>query len=73
MNRLRIEGFLLFDHIDRFGEARSKLATWLAEGKLAYREEILDGLDEAPGAIARLYAGENRGKLLIRLPGARES
>ncbi|PPR21593.1 MAG: hypothetical protein CFH39_01695, partial [Alphaproteobacteria bacterium MarineAlpha10_Bin2] len=37
------------------------------EGKLTYREHFLDGLHEAPGAIACLYAGENNGKLLIRL------
>ena len=40
---------------------------WFRDGKLSYREDVLDGLDQAPGAIARLYAGENRGKLVIRL------
>ncbi len=66
VKRARIEGFLLFDYKDRFAEARRQLAAWIKEGKLAYREEILDGLDKAPDAIARLYRGENRGKLLIR-------
>ena len=65
--RARIEGFLLFDYADRYEEARSQLAEWLGEGKLTYREHFLDGLHEAPGAIARLYAGENNGKLLIGL------
>lgn len=68
VKRLRVQGFLLFDYLDRFPEARAQLAAWLRDGKLTYREEILEGLEEAPGAIARLYAGENRGKLLIRLP-----
>ena len=67
VKRARIEGFLLFDYADRYEEARSQLAEWLGEGKLTYREHFLDGLHEAPGAIACLYAGENNGKLLIRL------
>jgi NADPH-dependent curcumin reductase CurA len=38
------------------------------DGRLKYREEILEGLDSAPDAIAGLYRGENQGKRLIRLP-----
>jgi len=67
VKRARIQGFLLFDYATRYEEARSQLAAWLAAGRLRYREHILDGLKQAPGAIARLYAGENNGKLLIRL------
>ena len=67
VKRARIQGFLLFDYQARYAEARAQLAAWLREGRLSYREDILDGLEEAPGAIARLYAGENTGKLLIRL------
>jgi NADPH-dependent curcumin reductase CurA len=67
VKRARIEGFLLFDYAARYQEARTQLGEWIAAGKLTYREDILDGLEQAPGAIARLYAGENKGKLLIRL------
>jgi len=67
VKRATLQGFLLFDYMARFGEARAQLGEWLAEGRLAHREEILDGLEQAPGAIARLYAGENLGKLLIRV------
>lgn len=67
VKRLKIQGFLLFDYQDRFAEAREALACWLREGRLSYAEEILDGIAEAPGAIARLYAGDNMGKLIIRL------
>jgi len=70
VKRARAQGFLLFDFQDRFGEARTQLARWLNEGRLSYREDVLDGLEHAPGAIARLYAGENRGKLLIKLGDA---
>ncbi|MEO1190841.1 MAG: NADP-dependent oxidoreductase [Pseudomonadota bacterium] len=67
VKRASIQGILLFDFAERFAEARAALAGWLREGKLAYREEVLDGIEEAPGSIARLYASENVGKLLIRL------
>jgi len=70
VKRARAQGFLLFDFQDRFAETRTQLAQWLNEGRLSYREDMLDGLEHAPGAIARLYAGENRGKLLIRLGDA---
>jgi len=65
IKRARIEGFILFDYAKRYEEARAQLGAWLAAGKLTYREHILDGIEQAPGAIARLYAGENNGKLLI--------
>ena len=42
----------------------------MREGRLRYREEILDGIENCPGAIAELYRGENLGKRLIRLAGS---
>ena len=67
VKRARMEGFLLFDFADRFAAARARLLEWIDAGSLRYREHILDGLESAPGAIAMLYAGENTGKLMIRL------
>jgi NADPH-dependent curcumin reductase len=63
----RMEGFLVFDYESRTEEAVRELAQWLRAGKLRYREDILDGLEAAPDAIAGLYRGENLGKRLIRL------
>lgn len=65
----RMQGFLVWDYEHRYEEAVAKLAAWVREGKLKYREEILDGIAEAPDAIASLYRGENLGKRLIRLSG----
>ena len=67
VKRASLQGFVIFDFTERYGEARTRLAAWLREGKLAYREEVLEGIEQAPGAIARLYAGANLGKLMIRL------
>lgn len=65
--RAKMQGFLLFDHMDTYGHYVDQLQTAIRENKLNYREHITDGLDTAPGAIAELYRGENLGKRLIRL------
>ncbi|CEJ11346.1 Putative NADP-dependent oxidoreductase YfmJ [bacterium YEK0313] len=67
VKRARMQGLLVFDYQARYGEAIARLATWVREGRLAYAEDILDGIEAAPDAIAGLYRGENRGKRLIRL------
>ena len=66
----RMEGFLIWDYEHRSQEAVDKLAAWIRTGALRYREEILDGLAQAPDAIAGLYRGENLGKRLIRVDHA---
>jgi NADPH-dependent curcumin reductase CurA len=63
----RMQGFLVWDYEHRYEEAITRLAAWIREGKLRYREEILQGIASAPDAIAGLYRGENLGKRLIRL------
>ena len=63
----RMQGFLVWDYEHRYEEAVAKLAGWVRSGQLRYREEILDGIEAAPDAIAGLYRGENLGKRLIRL------
>jgi NADPH-dependent curcumin reductase CurA len=65
--RASMTGFLAFDYEHIRAEAVRFLSDRIRDGSLHYREEILDGLDEAPGAIARLYRGDNMGKLLVRL------
>jgi NADPH-dependent curcumin reductase CurA len=65
--RARMEGFVIFDHMAEFDISVSRLTAWLRNGELRYREEILDGINHCPGAIAGLYAGANFGKRLIRL------
>jgi hypothetical protein len=62
-----MQGFVYFDHLARAEEAIGRLAGWLREGKLRHREDILEGIEQAPGAIAGLYRGENLGKRLIRV------
>jgi NADPH-dependent curcumin reductase len=67
VNRIRMQGMIVFDWKDRYGEAIKGLAGYLAEGKLKYRESIVDGLDNAPKGLIALLKGENFGKQLVRL------
>lgn len=67
VKRASVQGFVIFDHPEHAAIARPQLADWIRQGKLHYREDVLDGIEQAPDAIAGLYRGENRGKRLIRL------
>lgn len=65
--RARMQGFVIFDHMEAYEGAVGRLADWVREGRLVYREDILDGIESCPDALAGLYRGENHGKRLIAL------
>jgi len=67
VKRARMQGFLIFDYAPRFAEGLAALTEWVRAGKIRYREDILEGLEQAPGSIAGLYRGENLGKRIIRV------
>lgn len=70
VNRLRMEGFLVFDYVQRYPEGLKQLAAWMKEGRIKYREDIVDGLENTPKAFLRLLSGENFGKQLVRISGS---
>ena len=65
--RARMQGFLVFDYAHRYDEAASRLARWVAEGKIRWREDVTDGLENAPRAFIGMLSGENRGKALVKV------
>jgi NADPH-dependent curcumin reductase CurA len=67
VKRARMAGILVFDYQHRYEEAVTRLAEWVRQGHLRYREDIVDGIENCPGAIAGLYRGENLGKRLVHL------
>lgn len=67
LKRGRMEGFVLTDYLDRYMEAVMALAQWVTEGKLKWKEDIVDGLENAPEAIHKLFTGENTGKLIVKI------
>lgn len=67
VKRASMAGFVIFDHAPHHPQARRDLAQWIREGRLVYQEDVLEGIEKAPDAVAGLYRGENRGKRLIRI------
>ncbi len=67
VKRAHIAAILAFDYRDRYPEGLARLAPWVREGRIVYREDVLQGIETAPGSIAGLYAGENMGKRLIQV------
>jgi len=68
----RVEAFFIYEMADRFAAAEAQLAEWIAAGKLVYQEDILEGLEQMPEALVRLFEGRNVGKQLVRVdPAAR--
>ena len=70
VNRVTICGFIVSDHVDRMLPFLADTAGWLREGRVKYREDVVDGLDQAPRAFIGLLRGENLGKMLVKVgPG----
>ena len=65
--RLRIEGFIVSDHFDRLPAFLADAGPWVRDGSLRYRETIVEGIENAPAAFIGLLAGENVGKMLVRV------
>ncbi len=67
VNRIRMQGMIVFDWKHRYAEAIKRLSVHLADGRLKYLESIVEGLDNAPRALIGLLKGENFGKQLVRI------
>jgi len=67
MKQARAEGFLVYQFADRFDEGLRQMARWLQEGKLKYRESIVEGIENAPRAFLGMLKGENIGKQLVKV------
>jgi NADPH-dependent curcumin reductase CurA len=65
--RATIKGFIVSDHVDRFPAFLKEVAPLVRDKRIKYREDIVDGLDAAPEALAGLFEGRNFGKLLVRV------
>jgi NADPH-dependent curcumin reductase CurA len=70
VKRSRMEGFVVFDYLPRTAEALAELMPMVEDGRLRVREDVRDGLDQAPTALMDLYSGENTGKLLVKISEA---
>lgn len=67
VNRAKLEGFIVFDFLHRYPEALQQLGQWVSEGKLEGRYDIVQGLENAPKALLKLFNGSNTGKLIVQI------
>lgn len=65
--RGRMEGFIILDFLDRADQAIGDLATWVMNGDIKFAVDVVDGLDNAPMALDRLFSGANTGKVMVKL------
>ncbi len=63
----RMEGFLMFQFAERHEAGRRQMAEWIGEGRIKYKQDFIDGLENAPRAFIGLFRGENFGKLIMRV------
>jgi NADPH-dependent curcumin reductase CurA len=67
IQRARMQGFIIVDYVARFPEAAAQLAKWVGEGKIVNREDIQEGIENAPETFLRLFRGQNIGKQLLKV------
>jgi len=67
MRRARMEGFLCTDYMPRAEEAFTAMIGWAMQGKLKYRVDVVQGLENAPQALQKLFNGSNTGKLIVQV------
>jgi NADPH-dependent curcumin reductase CurA len=66
-NRVLLQGMIVLDHLDRMTDFLRDMSQWLREGKVRYREDIIQGLENAPRAFTGLFQGENIGKRVVQV------
>ena len=67
MKRILIKGFIVIDYFPRAAEGFAELGRLVAEGKLKWKDHVVDGLENAADAVKRLFTGDHDGKLMIRV------
>ncbi len=67
IKRLRAEGFLVFDFLERYSEGLAHLTEWVKSGRLKYREQFEHGIENVPKAFIAMLGGANTGKMLVKL------
>jgi NADPH-dependent curcumin reductase CurA len=67
VNRARMQGMVVFDYADRYPVAVAEMATYLKDGRMKSREDVVEGIDTFPEALTRLFTGQNFGKLVLQV------
>ena len=67
VKQLKVEGFIILRFQSRYGEGIAQMAQWIKEGKLKYREQVVEGFENTPKAFISMLQGANTGKMLVKL------
>ena len=67
MRHVTLKGYIVTDYIDRFPEGMQAMGQWLMEGKIRFETDIVEGLENAPASLERLFTGKNLGKLAVKV------
>ncbi|WP_084421967.1 NADP-dependent oxidoreductase [Henriciella litoralis] len=70
MRHVTLKGFIVTDFMEHFAEGRQAMASWLLEGKLKFATDVVEGLENAPTSLERLFTGKNLGKLVVKVSDA---
>jgi NADPH-dependent curcumin reductase CurA len=65
--RAKVQGFFIYDLAEHFPRAERQMAQWIADGRMQYLEDVLEGIEQMPRALMRLYEGHNLGKQIVRV------
>lgn len=66
-NRVLMQGFIVSDHKEQTAEFQAEMATWLRDGKVKYRQDVTEGIKNAPGAFIGMLKGDNFGKAVVEI------
>lgn len=64
---LTLRGFIVLDHMDKLARFFSDMGQWIREGRIKWKETVVEGIENAPGAFIGLFKGENLGKMLVKV------
>lgn len=67
IKKLKMQGFIVFDHWAHYGEFAKQMSQWITEGKIKWEETVFEGIAQAPNAFIGLFEGKNKGKMLVKL------
>jgi len=65
--QLIMQGFMVANHFDKLQQFYSDMAKWIAEGRIKWKETVVDGIENAPQAFTGLFKGENFGKMIVKI------
>ena len=67
IKQLTMQGFIVTDHFDKMQQFYADMGKWIAEGKIKWKETVVDGIENAPKAFIGLFKGENFGKMIVNI------